>query len=290
MRYHCCNEPGSAHLDLHGTASAYRAVKERILQAASAEGVLVANSDDPRSQRLIERYQAECNGRVLTAGLQNTATASATAVERTLAGQTLLRCDGVACRLDVPVTSARNSVLAAAIAIRYRVPAEKIARGLESVRSVAGRIRRCDRGQDFTVFVDRPTSGHSLASTLSSLRRLGEGRILVLVEENLAELLGGQDRFESRASRWCDRALVVPRGIASEKATKRDLREYARLDRELSQLRTGDCVLVLGAVPQIDSGPFDPEDDFMPLEAVVNGWLELAHEPVAEWGGDRRAA
>ena len=52
----------------------------------------------------------------------------------------------------------------------------------------------------------------------------------------------------------------------------------------------GDCVLVLGSVPQIDSGPFDPEDDFMPLEAVVNGWLELAHEPVAGWGTDRRAA
>ena len=285
---------GSAHLDLHGTASAYRAVKERILQAASADGVLVANSDDPRSQRLIERYQTECNGRVLTAGLQNTATASATAVERTLAGQTLLlRCDGVVMpvSLDVPVTSsARNSVLAAAIAIRYRVPAEKIARGLESVRSVAGRISRCDRGQDFAVFVDRPSSGHSLASTLSSLRRLGHGRLLVLVEETLAEQLGGQGRFASRASRWSDMTLVVPRGIASEKATNRDLRAYALLDRELSQLHAGDCVLVLGSVPQINSGPFDPEDDFMPLEAVVNGWLELAHEPVAEWGANRRAA
>ncbi|HAO72785.1 MAG TPA: hypothetical protein DCR06_09295, partial [Planctomycetaceae bacterium] len=222
------------------------------------------------------------------------ATASATAVERTLAGQTLLlRCDGVVMpvSLDVPVTSsARNSVLAAAIAIRYRVPAEKIARGLESVRSVAGRISRCDRGQDFAVFVDRPSSGHSLASTLSSLRRLGHGRLLVLVEETLAEQLGGQERFASRASRWCDTTLVVPRGIASEKATNRDLRAYALLDRELSQLHAGDCVLVLGSVPQINSGPFDPEDDFMPLEAVVNGWLELAHEPVAGWGADRRAA
>tara|TARA_Y100000746_G_scaffold98638_1_gene83948 strand:- start:842 stop:1102 length:261 start_codon:yes stop_codon:yes gene_type:complete len=84
--------------------------------------------------------------------------------------------------------------------------------------------------------------------------------------------------------------LVVPRGIASEKATNRDLRAYALLDRELSQLHAGDCVLVLGSVPQINSGPFDPEDDFMPLEAVVNGWLELAHEPVAEWGANRRAA
>ena len=193
--------------------------------------------------------------------------------------------------LDVPVTStARNAVLAAAIATRYRVPAEKIARGLESVGSVAGRITRCDRGQDFTVFVDRPSNGHSLASTLSSLGRLSHGRLLVLVEEGLADQLGGKERFASRASRWSEQTLIVPPGIASENATVQDLQAYARLDKELSQLQASDCVLVLGAVPQIDSGPFDPEHDFMPLEAVVNGWLELAHEPVAEWGGYRRAA
>jgi len=285
---------GSAHLDLHGTTSAYHSVKSRILQAASSDGALVVNSDDPRSQRLVERYRTECSGRLFTAGLKHTATVSATAVERSLAGQTLLlHCDGVVMpvSLDVPITSsARNSVLAAAIAMRYRVPAEKIARGLESIRSVAGRITRCDRGQDFTVFVDRPSSGHSLASTLSSLRRLSKGRLLVLVEEDLARQLGGEDRFVSRASRWSNKTLVVPRGIASEKASDGDLRAYARLDRELSRLHAGDCVLVLGSVPQVGSGPFDPENDFMPLETVVNGWLELAHEPVAGWGGDRRAA
>jgi UDP-N-acetylmuramyl tripeptide synthase len=54
---------------------------------------------------------------------------------------------------------------------------------VESIGSVKGRISRCDRGQDFTVFVDRPSNGHSLASTLASLGRLSRGRLLVLVEE-----------------------------------------------------------------------------------------------------------
>ena len=65
---------GRAHLDLHGTATAYHAVKERILQAASNDGALVVNSDDPRSQRLVERYETECTGSVFTAGLQSTGT------------------------------------------------------------------------------------------------------------------------------------------------------------------------------------------------------------------------
>ena len=285
---------GRAHLDLHGTDTAYHAVKERILEAAAADGALVVNSDDPRSQRLVERYKNECTGNVFTSGLQSKATVSATAVERTLAGQTLLlRCDGVMMpvSLDVPVTStARNAVLSAAIATRYRVPAEKIARGIESIGSIAGRISRCDRGQDFTVFVDRPSNGHSLASTLASLGRLSHGRLLVLVEEGLADQLGGKEQFVSRASRWSEQTMIVPPGIASENPTDQDLQAYAFLDKELSQLHAGDCVLVLGTVPPINSGPFDPEHDFMPLEAVVNGWLELAHEPVAEWGGYRRAA
>jgi hypothetical protein len=40
-----------------------------------------------------------------------------------------------------------------------------------------------DRGQDHAAFVDHPTSGHALAATLASLRRLTPGRLVVLAEE-----------------------------------------------------------------------------------------------------------
>ena len=284
---------GRAHLDLHGTTAAYHAVKERILAAVADTGCLVANVDDPRVVRLVERYQKQSpSGCLLTAGLQSPATVTASPVERTLNGQTLLlHCDGVVMpvSLEVPVTStARNAVLAAAIATRERVPAEWIARGLESTGTIVGRISRQDRGQDFAVFVDRPSSGHALASTLASLRQLTPGRLVVVVEEEVANRLGGKRRFAARAARWCNASQVVPPGIASEQATSRDLAAYARLDQQLSRLRADDCLLVLGAIPRSGSQPFDPDDTAMPLEAVVSGWLELAHEPDAGWG--RRAA
>ena len=285
---------GRAHLELHGTAAAYHAVKSRILDAVAPEGCLVANIDDPLVSRMVRRFQQQHpTGGLFTAGLRTEATVTATPVERSLHGQTLLlRCDGVVMPVsfDVPVThTARNAVLAAAIATRYRVPAERIARGLEATGRIAGRIGRLDRGQDFTAFVDRPTTGHSLARTLASLRQLTPGRLVVLVEEPLAERLGGRDRFSSRAARWCDASQVVPRGIASEQATSRDLAAYARLDRQLSRLGAGDCLLVLGRVPCLGPQPVDPDDTFMPLEAVVNGWLELAQDPAAGWT-DRRVA
>lgn len=285
---------GRAHLDLHGTAAAYHAVKTRILDTVATEGCLVANTDDPLVGRMIARYQQQTpDGRLLTAGLRTAATVSATPVERSLHGQTLLlRCAGVVMpvSLDVPVTStARNAVLAAAIATRYGVPAERIARGLEATGSIVGRIGRLDRGQEFATFVDRPTSGHSLACTLASLRQLTPGRLVVLVEESLAERLGGRDRFPTRAARWCDASQVVPRGIAAEQATSRDLAAYARLDRQLARLRAGDCLLVLGRVPRLTPQPIDPDDGHMALEAVVNGWLELAQDSATNWAGRRVA-
>jgi UDP-N-acetylmuramoyl-L-alanyl-D-glutamate--2,6-diaminopimelate ligase len=285
---------GRAHLDLHGTTAAYHAVKERILDAVADTGCLVANVDDPRVVRLVERYQKQLpSGCLLTAGLQSEATVTASPVERSLNGQTLLLdCDGVVMpvSLEVPVTStARNAVLAAAIATREGVPAEWIARGLESTGSIVGRISRHDRGQDFAVFVDRPSSGHALASTLASLRQLTPGKLVVVVEEEVANRLGGKRRFAARAARWCNASQVVPPGIASEQPTSRDLAAYARLDQQLSRLGADDCLLVLGSIPRSGPQPFDPDDTFMPLEAVVSGWLELAHQPEAPWGR-RRAA
>ena len=285
---------GRAHLDLHGTTAAYHAVKARILDAVATNGCLVANADDQQVVRLLNRYQRETpEGQVLTAGLRSAATVTASPVERTLNGQTLLlRCDGVVMpvSLEIPVTStARNAVLAAAIATRERVPAEWIARGLESTGSIVGRITRQDRGQDFAVFADRPTSGHALARTLASLRQLTPGRLVVVAEAAVAKQFGGRRNFATRAARWCDASQVVPPGIASEEADAADLAAYARLDQELSRLKAGDCLLVLGRLPQSGLQPFDPDDTAMPLEAVVSGWLELAHEPAAPWGR-RRAA
>jgi len=100
---------------------------------------------------------------------------------------------------------------------------------------------------------------------------------------------GGRRDFAARAARWCNTSQVVPPGIVSEQAETADLAAYARLDRELSRLKTGDCLLVLGSLTQPGFQPFDPDDTTMPLEAVVSGWLELAHEPSVPWGR-RRAA
>ena len=290
----------SAHLDRHGTIGAYHEIKGRILDSLGEDGYLVANLDDARVRRLVGRHAAERRNtsrrRTFGVGLNRRADLTASAVERHLGGQTFLlrhAGDAAAVGVTVPVASfVRDGLLAAAVGIAQGVPMELVARGLESTGGVPGRLERICRGQEVHVFVDQPTSGHALASTLTSLRRLTPGRLVVLAEEQALGPLGGGGRFAERASRWCNDCLVAPEGVLDAGAGSRQLAVYARIDRLLSGLGSRDCVLVVGAhaAPRPDPGdPSDPGEPQVPLAVVVDAWLELAH-PADETVRRKRAA
>jgi hypothetical protein len=245
--------------------------------------------------RLVARHAGES----MTAGLKSDADLTAIPVERGLCGQTVLLRAGrhvAPLSLATPVASfARDALYAGAVGLRYRVPLERIARGIEAAGSVSGRMERIDRGQEMAVFLDRPTSGHALATTLTSLRKLAPGRLVLVAEEQIAAHFGEGCRFILRASRWCDDTLVVPGGVLDDQAGNEAVAAYARLDRLLSSLGDGDCVLVLGELARRQGDPGDPTDPGDPatnenprlsLAALVDGWLQLAHPPA--W--DRRAA
>jgi hypothetical protein len=217
--------------------------------------------------------------------------------------------------VSTPVASfVRDSLLAVAIGLRYRVPLERIVRGIEACGSVAGRLERIDRGQNHAAFVDHPTSGHALAATLAGLRRLTRGRLVVLAETACAERLvadacGAGDTgssfsgrhddeqddgrmaatFNRRTMRWADDCLVVSGTLMDEIGRAADVMAYARIDRLLSSLGDQDCLLVLGDVGSRSHNPIDPDGDPLSLEAVVDGWLQLAYVP-QPFESKRRAA
>jgi UDP-N-acetylmuramoyl-L-alanyl-D-glutamate--2,6-diaminopimelate ligase len=281
-----------AHRDLHGSLEAYHAIKERILDSLADDGCLIVNGDDERLCRFIDRCATERPAvGTITVGLQ-TGDLTATPVERSLFGQTFLMHAGshtVPVAVTPPVVSfVRDALLAAAVGVRTQVPLERIARGLEAAGSVSGRVERLDRGQDFAAFLDLPTSGHALASTLASLRRLTPGRLLLIAEEGIANTLGGARRFVTRSAKWCDDCLIAPADIAAEYADDRIVASYARIDRALAGLGAGDCVLVLGDLLRGGGPAGDPESSQLGLIDVVDGWLQLAHPP--RQPAQRRAA
>lgn len=281
----------SAHLDIHGSKEAYHAVKQRILTSLPANGCLVGNADDATVQAAASRHA----GRQVMAGLRTSADLNASPVERSLAGQTFLLRTGremMPVAVSTPVASyARNALLAASIGLAHGIPLASIARGLEAVGSVAGRLERLDRGQDFACFVDQPSSGHQLASTLASLRHLtGHGRLVAAVDTDVADALEGsvrRQRFSSRLLRWCDDCILVPKRL-SRHAADDSTRFLAGFDRALSQLQRGDCLVVVGN-PGWGSDPVDPSGERMSAQMLAEGWFRVACPP--EWTSDwRRAA
>jgi UDP-N-acetylmuramoyl-L-alanyl-D-glutamate--2,6-diaminopimelate ligase len=287
----------SAHLDRHGSVEAYHAVKQRILSSLPSTGCFVGNADDPNVLAMASHLHDSRQGHVrqLLAGLRTTADLTASPVERGLNGQTFLLRTGremMPVAVSTPVASyARNALVAAAVGIAHGASLATIARGLEAVSSVTGRLERLDRGQDFACFVDQPTSGHQLASTLASLRHLtGHGRLVAAVDIDVADALEGlgrRQRFGSRLLRWCDDCILIPNRL-SRKATDHSTRFLAGFDRALSQLQKGDCLVVVGH-PGWDEDPTDPAGERMSAQMLAEGWFRVACPP--EWTPDwRRAA
>ena len=277
-----------AHLDQHGSHRAYRKIMTRIMDTLPEEGCLVTGMNPRQRGRLLAA--APESATCLTAGLSPDCDVWARPVEGSLFGRTfLMGCGGqmVPVTTDTPtVPFVRDTLLAAAVAARYGVTLERACRGIEATKGVPGRLERIDRGQETPVFVDGPSSMHSVSATLSSLRRLTSGRLVVLADERLAERLGGR-RFGRRLEKWCDEWLFVPESVVSDDPSAADIVAYARVDRLLASLGPHDCAVVLGDVPR-GPAPSGPRAGRASLEILVNGWLQLAHPAVAPF--DRRRA
>lgn len=279
----------TAHRDACGTVQAHEAIKERILASLGPDGCLVFNADDPRVAQLAERHE----GDRVAVGLGVSADVTAVPVERTLAGQTVLVVAGghtAVVMIEPPTVGfARDALFASAVGLRHRIPLERVGRGLEAAGGVPGRLERIDRGQDAAVFVDHPTSGHALAATLASLRRLTPGRLVLIAEKRVVAGFGPARRFASRAARWCDTTVVVPATVLDDHADNAAVAAYARIEKVLATATAGDCVLVLGRVPAGRGLPGDPGDPAVAdtVAALVDGWLQLAHPPM--WRGDQAA-
>jgi len=278
----------AAHLHEHGTRRAYQAVKAGLVGTLRRGGCLVSGCDPAGETLLRSRLPAGTD--CLTAGLSADRDLRASPVEGSLFGRTVLAsCGGqlVPLSLDTPVVPfVRDSLLAAAVAVRYGVPLEVAVRGIESAGAVPGRVERIDRGQDAALFLDAPTSRHALAATLASLRRLTRGRLVVIAEEPLVARLGGSD-FGPLVARHCDGCVVAPVSVLADEPADADLAAYARIDRLLGSLEAGDCGLVLGGGGRHDLPPATPAARF-PLASLVDAWLQIA-QPTGD-GGRRHAA
>jgi UDP-N-acetylmuramoyl-L-alanyl-D-glutamate--2,6-diaminopimelate ligase len=174
----CITNIGKHHLDWHGSLDNYRQAKRRILEHLEESGVAVLNADDAPSVDILDTITRP----VLTFGMKGASEIAAQVVEQHINEQTFLLTagdDSVGVRTEIVGDHhVYNCLAAATTALAYGVEMTTIARGLESVDRLPGRMERVMGGQPFAVLVDSADSPDALRSCLRAARRAAAGRLI----------------------------------------------------------------------------------------------------------------
>lgn len=172
------------HLDYHGTPEAYLDAKGLLFSTLEPTATAVINRDDPAWSKL----SALTRGRVLLYAVEPAGEARADLVARgvniTSSGTKFHLCfNGSRAAVHtnlIGLHNVSNCLAAAGACAALGLELEAIAQALSLPVQVPGRCQRVGGGGDFEVIVDYAHTDDSLANTLSALRPLTAGRLIVL--------------------------------------------------------------------------------------------------------------
>jgi len=180
----CVTQVASHHLNLHGSLKNYRLAKRRIFDYLHPDAIAILNADDPVSVDML----CDLNRPVLTFGMRDSSEISAELVERFVNEQTFLLSAGdhsVGVRTEIIGDHhIYNCLAAATAALAYGAELTTIARGLESVDRLPGRMERVMGGQDFAVVVDAADSPEAIRNCLRAARTVTSGRLICVFGAN----------------------------------------------------------------------------------------------------------
>lgn len=280
------------HLDYHGSVVNYRRAKMRLLEQLRPAGFAILNADDPGCQTLLQK--APCPA--LTFGIREPAEVTGKVLERHPSEQTfLIRAGQEAMAVRTRIIGddhLANCLAAAALGLVYGIDLPTIARGLEAVEQIPGRLERIECGQPFSVFVDCSTSPAGLTTALRTLRNVTRGRLLCVMGAD--SIPDDQRPLVGRVvERHANLGVLTsgPSGHAEPLAVAHDyLDGYARPGKAhviptrykaihwaLSEARAGDVVLIAGSDRQ---GFLRPEMQEVPADSeLVKQWLRRPAPP-----------
>jgi UDP-N-acetylmuramoyl-L-alanyl-D-glutamate--2,6-diaminopimelate ligase len=174
----CLTQVGRDHLDWHGSLENYRQAKRRIFDHLHVDGVAIFNADCQESMRMMATF----NQPALTIGLRNSAEITAQIIEQHVNEQTFVLTagdDSVGVRTAIVGDHhVYNCLSAAATCLAYGIELTTIARGLEAVDSLPGRMERVVCGDGFSIYVDAAKTPETLRACLRAARQVTTGRVI----------------------------------------------------------------------------------------------------------------
>ena len=266
----------------------YRDIQSRVFDHLKPGGFVVANADDPGSKFLISKLHHP----LLTIGMHTPADVSAQVLERHRSEQAFLLSAGsesIVVRTQmIGDHHVYNCLSAAAVALALGIDLITIARGLEAIDTLPGRLQRIECGQRFGVYVDVASGPDSLAMALKTLRRVATGRVICVAGASHETPRSTRALLGRVLERNADIAILTSNDPCDEQPLRiahdmidgyqRPARSHVLPDRReaiywaLGEARRGDCVLIAGKgnrTTQIDGGGQHHFDD----REVVRYWL-----------------
>ena len=174
----CITNVTRNHLDLHNSMANYRAAQRRVFDHLSEDGLAVVNADDPEAAAALSHV----DGPALSFGLDRPAEITGKILEQHISEQYfLLTIGNQSAVIHTPIIGEHhvsNCLAAATIASAYGVDLVSIAKGLESVERLDGRMERIECGQPFAAFVDDAHTPDAMAACLTAAKEVTRGRLI----------------------------------------------------------------------------------------------------------------
>jgi len=285
------------HLEYHETRDAYLKTKASISHYLRETGLMLINADDPGS---LEAAISVSHPQILTYGLNMPADLKGVIQEESLRGSRFtVTIDREEHSFSTPLIGRHqvsNCLAAITIAMRWEISSEDIQRGLSRLRSIPGRLQLIEQQRGVSYFVDYAHTPDALEQSLSHIRRLTSGRIILVFGAG-----GDRDRTKrplmGRVSQQADISIITsdnprsedPHSIADDiKAgldvgTEHVLCELDRrkaIDQAVRYASSGDVVLIAGKgheKEQLIGNDRTPFDDCLVIRDCLDQPVTRSH-------------
>lgn len=289
----CVTQVGRKNLAWHGSLENYRNAKRRIFDYLQPDGIAIINADDPVSVGML----SDLNHAALTFGLREQAEIVGEIVEQHINEQIFVITAGDdSAAVRTPIIGDHhvlNCLAATATALAYGLPLSDVARGLEAVEQLPGRMDRIVCGQEFAVLVDAANSPEALTASLRAARRATSGRLICVfgTSENFDEaelratgrVLGAMTDVavistSGRMDGTHRACIAIHSGLADRRKARVILDRHEAIAWALAEAAAGDTVLIAG----LGDRPHTPGDaaestvgDGAVIKNILNGNLNI---------------
>lgn len=263
----CVSNVTAAHLDRHNSVQSYREIKKRVLDLLSPTGVAILNADDSVCMQWIDQVP----GPVLTYGLGDQAEVRGRILETFSNEQTFVLSAGsesvAVCTSIVGEHHVSNCLAAATVALSYGIDLQTIAKGLEAVTELPGRMQRVDCGQGFPVYVDAAESPEALSTALRTARKVTNDRVICVFGDCRNDSASQQYTMNQIVQRMAD--LVIATNPLEESIGEDGAIVEVAPDRSaaiawaVAMAEPGDVVVIVGSQtsPSRTFGQANPPGD-----------------------------